>query len=212
MGRMLIQLPDSVATGDLNQDGQISVGELLVSAGIAALLLAIILNVAVHGVGALILGEDWPFLPVFAANCAVAVVAGGALGIWRMLRYEFGVHYWRDDRRRLRQLEDEDRAFRLGLTDEDKQARISQADIDEAIWLMLRAWFETGTFARGKVQGVSETRWNLANETLKSAGLRRGRRMDIEAETIDEAWARYLQWRKNARSHYVTSEGDLIAK
>jgi len=209
---MLIQVPDSVMTGDLNQDGQISVGELLISTLVVMVLLAIILNVVVQGLGALLLGEEWPFLPVLAASSAVAVVAGGALGIWRMLRYELGLHYWRDDRRRQRKLEDEDRAFRLGLTDDDRQARISQADVDEAVWLMLRAWFETGTFARGKVQGVSETRWNLANETLKSAGLRRGRRMDVEAETIDEAWARYLLWRKNARSHYVTSEGDLIAK
>ena len=212
MGRMLVQLPDSVMTGDLDQDGTISLGELLASAIVAALLLAVILNVVVQGVGLLVLRGDWPWLTALGANCAVAVVAGGVLGIWRMLRYELGLHYWRDDRARQRELEDEDRAFRLGLTDDDRQARISQADVDEAVWLMLRAWFETSTFARGKVPGVSETRWNLANEVLKASGLRRGRRMDVEAETIDEAWARYLLWRRSARSHYVTSEGDLIAK
>jgi len=211
MARLLVQMPDAVSTGDLNSDGKITIGELMASTVIITVLLAVILNVLVHFVGVLIF-DPWPWLPVTGALAGLSVAIGCGLGIWRMFRYELGLWYWSSDRKRARKQEEEDRRERMGLTEQDKQARISQADVDHAVWLILERYFAGKAWARGKVPGVSNVRWNLANKALKTCKLRRARRTKLEAETFDEAWSMYLRWRATTRQHYVTSEGDLIAK
>lgn len=200
-----------VATGDLNGDGTVTIGELMTSTAIITGLLVIISNLIVQSLLAWLFPRA-AWIPWLIATSILATIAGGGLGIWRMLRYEMGLHYWLDDRNRNRTLEDQDRNFRMGLTDQDRQERITQADIDDAVWQMLNSHYKTGRYTRGSIPGLSEPRWNAGNRALRSAGLRRGRATTIHADTLDEAWAQYLTYRRNARQHYLTTEGELIAK
>ena len=52
----------------------------------------------------------------------------------------------------------------------------------------------------------------FANDKLKKAKLRKGRKLEIDAFTLDEAWSTYLKWRKSRREYYVTSESELIRR
>ena len=211
MGRKyLVNIP-AIDAADLNGDGTVTVGELVASALILGLLVAVGLSVIAGGLW--LIFQDVPGLVrgvviiVLLAACITC-----AIGAWRMLRYERGERLTVEEIRRRRKFEDQDRATRDGFQQADTQARISQADVDAAVWDILGAYFAKREWARGKIDGMSEPRWNLANESLQKAGLRRGRSTKLTAETLDAAWAQYLKWRASARSHYVTSENDLIAK
>ena len=208
--RYLVEMP-TPAAADLNNDGVVTVGELVASTLILGALIGLGLAATVGGLW--LIFQDVPgWVRVITMIAALAALVTCAVGAWRMLRYERGEKLTIEEVRRRRQFEDDDRALRNGLQQADTQARINQADVDAAVWDILGAYFSGRAWARGKVDGVSDPRWNLANEALQKSGLRKGRRTRLQAETKDIAWAKYLEWRGKTRSHYVTSEGEFIAK
>ena len=208
--RYLVEMPVPAAA-DLDGDGRVTVGELVASTLILGSLVALGLAVIVGGLW--LIFQDvpgWARVVTLIAVLAALITCG--IGAWRMLRYERGERLTVEEIQRRRKFEDDDRALRSGLQQADTQARISQADVDAAVWDILKAYFAGREWARGKIDGISEPRWNLANEALQKSKLRKGRKTTLEAETLDLAWAMYLEWRGKTRSHYVTSEGGLIAK
>jgi len=209
MARYLVQMPEEL---DLNGDGRVTVGELVVSALVLAVSIVGGLGVLVTCLWLFFRPETPGPVRLGSGIVGLAVLVAAVLLAWRMTRYERVERLTAEEIRRRRSFEDDDRAVRNGLQGQDEAARISQADVDHAVWRILQEYYAGRDWARGKIQGISEPRWNLANEALQKSELRNGRKTKLNAETLDQAWSAYLLWRASRRSHYVTSEGDLIAK
>jgi multisubunit Na+/H+ antiporter MnhC subunit len=211
MRRYLLQAPDTLPA-DLNADGRVTIGELVVSALVLAASMVVGLATLAGCAWLLFRPETAGWLRLATIIVGLATLAAATLLIWRMTHYERHETLTRQEIERRRMFEDEDRAVRNELQAQDGQARISQADVDAAVWDILKRYYAGKPWARGKVPGVSEPRWNMANEILKKCGLRQGNRRSLEPETFDIAWSQFLQWRRKTRAYYVTSEGDLITK
>lgn len=195
---------------DKNHDGRVSAGELasstLLGAGFVALSLG---SVGLFGFAVLWGGA--PCLRLGLLIVALAGVVAGVSGAWRLLYafYELP-HTWRaDDRRRAIEQAEYERDYRDCLQDQVGD-RISQADVDAAVDLILSSYYAGKPWQRGKIRGVSDPRWNLANQALGKAGLRRGKQSHLEADSFEDAWRKYLEWRRRNRSWKTNEEGDLI--
>lgn len=194
---------------DLNRDGAISPGELLLSTLIAA-------GCAVAALGALAIGV-WvqlsyrgPIQICAGVPCLVIIICG-ALGVWRQLHYEVMYAWAKTDRERRQRFEDLDREDRDRLQGEVKGQRITQADVDASVELLLATYYKGRDWQRGTIKGLSDVRWNAANSALRKCGLRRGRQVKIEADTYEDAWRMYLAWRRRNTSFKVNDDGELIS-
>lgn len=216
-----IRIPVQANPLDLNQDGRVTLDELVRSAFWIVAWIAIGINsfnLSFLGCAYVLLGWDnwkgaisWSVI-VFFTSLGIGTIYAALLSLSRMKRYERAEQMATEEVMRRREAEDADRALRNGLQQKDGQARIEQADIDYAVFRILQEYFAGRPWARGKIADISEPRWNLANEMLQNCKLRHGNRRNLEAETLDQAWVKYLEWRASRRSHYVTTEGNLIAK
>ena len=215
-----IRIPlDAALDPDQNHDGRVTFRELLYSTLAIIGLLLVSLNVVNAGLVvtvALAASPDWTWrgirtylLVSFWVFAAIAVIVGAVIGIRRQLRYERQEAAFWEELHRRRQHEDEDRARMYDLGDTDT-TRIDQARIDEAAWVLLAHYYRHGTMARGKVPGISETLWNEANEALKRAGIRRGRRASLEPDTLAGAWGQYIQWKQGSMSRRVRNGEPIV--
>lgn len=196
---------------DRNHDGRVSAGELSSSALLGAGFVALGLG-SVGLFGFTVLWGGSACLRLGLLITAIAGMVAGASGAWRLLYafYELPHSWQSDDRRRAIAEAEYERSYREGLTDEVKD-RITQGEMDAVVELLLSRYYAGKPWQRSKVNGVSDVKWNLANDTLKKCGLRRGRADKLEAESYEAAWAQYLRWRRSARSFKVGDDAELIA-
>jgi hypothetical protein len=193
---------------DLNRDGIISPWELFVSTCLASLCIGMALGALALGVWIWTAGRS-PAFKVIVTMFALPLFAGGIIGTWRQFHYEMMLSWAKEDRRRRIEWEDAERDRILGLEDEVKD-RITQVDIDAGVQLILLAYYGNKAWARGTIAGLSEPKWNAANEALKLSGVRKGKNPRLEPETYDRAWGKYVEWRRKSLRAMPTSDGDLI--
>ena len=196
---------------DTNGDGVVSAAELATAAFKGGLFVTLGLLSSVGLATGIVWGGPGALRLMLLALSA-GMLAGSAIGAWRLLYaiYEIPHRWAAADRRRAIEAEDYERDYREGLTAEVKD-RITQAEVDSAVDILLALYYAGKPWQRGKVKGISDVKWNIANDTLKKCKLRMGRADRLEAETYDEAWSKYLRWRRANRTFRVGDDGDLVA-
>lgn len=199
---------DGPGDADKNRDGHLSATELSVSAAWLGLFGFLFL------LGLVGLAGSWllPFGPLrvvlFLADVALTVAS--AIGCWRHYAvFDRALRWQAADRQRLHRQEDIDREYRFGLADQVK-TRITQTEIDGAVDTILTRYYAGKPWSRGTITGISDVLWNIANDTLKKAKIRRGRSGTLEFATYEEAWRAYLQWKKSSMHVVPDDDGGLI--
>jgi len=203
---------------DLNRDGRVSFGELVLSTFfVMGLVFGGLLILAV-AVGGLVGSPFWDIVGfvlrwwVWIA-LVVSTLAGVGLGVWRSLRYE------REEGNRTRELqrrwrfEDEDREHLNAVVDAETRSRFTQADVDAGARLYLHRYYSGRGLSRSDwvKDGLSKDLWDHVNSLAKERGIRKGRRAELTPSTFAEAWAVWCDAKLKARS-WLVSDGDLLEK
>ena len=198
-----IVIPLDSLGADQNKDGRVTFGELVRS----TLLITALLIITAYGLLAMFgwwAAWRWALL--------VPWLLGVAIGIWRCIRYEVMFKLGLNDRRRQHRREDWELAQAGGAVRQEANTRgITQDQITKAAIRMIESYYSTGTYARGKVAGISDPLWNQANAQLKKCGLRPGRRVEMAADNAEQAIARYMRWVTSTRQHLVGEDRQFIA-
>lgn len=216
-----IHIPLQANPLDLNQNGRVTLDELVVSA--VWIVKWIILGV--NAVSIALLASGYMLSPwaewggafrwsviVFFASVGIGMLIGAWTCIRRMRRYERAEEESRVDL----ELERTRKKFELdqimGVTRKEKETAWTQATQDRYARLFLELSFEKGTFItrdEWKSRGLAEDAWNRVNALMQKYKIRRGREGALQHETLAEAWGAWCEKTMQSRS-WVKSGDDLL--
>jgi len=209
---------DRVQFGDIDRDGRVSFGELVLSTGFVVVVLFVGLLLGAVAVGGLLgvgVKDFWSFFVRWFLWSALllSVAVGVGLGVWRGLRYE------RDERVRALELarrwrfEDQDRQHLNAVVDRETQTRFTQSDVDSAARLYLHRYYAGRGLSRDSwvKDGLSKDLWDHTNELMKKRGLRKGRKPELTPTSFADAWGLWCDRKMLARS-WLVSDGEYLEK
>lgn len=216
-----VRIPVQANPLDLDQDGKVTLDELIRSAFWLALWIVIglnSLNVAVLAcLYVLFRWEEWTGAVswsgiVFFASWGIGMVYSSILSLNRMRRYE------RAEAEAQVDLEHERRrkAFELdqimGVTRKEDETAWTQATQDRHARLFLELSFDKASFItrdEWKGRGLPEDAWNRINKLMKKYKIRDGRGSTLQHETLAEAWGAWCEKTMKSRS-WVKSGDDFL--
>jgi len=226
-----IRIPMQGNPLDLNQDGKVTLDELIRSAFWLALWIVIginSLNLALLASGYVLFGwENWKgaiswSVIVFFGSWGIGMVYSSLLSVNRMRRYERAEAEARVDL----EMERERKRFELdqiiGVTRREEETAWTQATQDRYARLFLELSFEKtaqaekngekgGFITRDewKGRGLPEDAWNRINQLMKKYHIRKGQSSQLQHETLAEAWGAWCEKTMQSRS-WVKSGDDLL--
>ena len=198
---------------DLNQDGQVTVDELIKSATWIFLAGLLILGSLIIGLW-VIIDETLPPWRVFGVILIIDSLLTGALIGYRMTYPERNERELAKDREFERKRAQWEFDQARGVSEDARSSSLAQADIDVAAMQILRRHYAGKPFTRDAMVGdgiVTAQLWNEANGLLKKRGIRAGRKNEFRPDTFAEAWAQYCEHKLKANQHYVKN-GDWTEK
>ena len=213
--KMTTTQPAIEQLSDLNGDGRVSLGELVVSTlTIMALVFLglMVLPLAVGGVfWRLDLALAFTVRIWFWVSLLVAIVGGVALGIYRLLRYERAENRFKTELQRKWKREDWELAQIDGTLKAEEESRITQAQVDAAAALFLKRYYSGQSISRDAWvrDGLSKDLWDHVNALMKKRKIRRGRKSELEPENFAEAWGLWCEAKLQARKFWRTDVDHL---
>ena len=208
---MRIVLPEAM---DLNGDGKVTIDELFRSTLLIYAQIVGAVSAVLWGLWVLVAGkvpQPVTFLRVEGAIIAFSVPLAAHIGIKRMLRFE----RIEEREQKMWELKHEQAKWQFrqaqGIADESGATSMDQATIDTAVWNILKRYYRGDAWTREALEkaGVMTAEvWNEANALLKKRRIRVGRRQELEPETLQEAWAIYLEAKEKANRHKMSSASD----
>lgn len=192
---------------DLNQDGKVTVDELIQSATWILIALLALFGVIIIGLWVVISGKFPPWRIIVLIFILAAAGTAGLL-IRRMLYPERNEKEAAIDREfeRTRARWEFDQA--RGVSEDARATTLAQADIDVAAMQILRRYYDGKAFTRDALVGdglMTAQLWNQANGLLRKRGIRHGRKNEFRPETFAEAWALYCAAKLKANQHRVAN-------
>ena len=192
---------------DLNQDGHITVDELIKSATWIFLAGLLILGSVIVGLWILI-DEKLPPWRVFGAILIIDSLLTGALIGYRMTYPERNERELAKDREFERKRAQWEFDQARGVSDAARSSSLAQADIDVAAMQILRRYYDGKPFTRDAMVGdgiMTAQLWNEANALLKKRSIRAGRKNEFRPDTFAEAWAIYCEHKARANQHRIAN-------
>ena len=195
---------------DLNQDGKVTVDELVRSALLIFIALNVLLGALIVGGWLLVTGKFPPWR-IMGIIPLLAAILTATLLLWRMTRYE---RQEREDRRELEFKREKERwefDQARGISQEAGATTMTQAQIDMAAEQIIARYYTGKEWSREACEkdGVMGSElWNEANKLLRERGIRRGRSRDLEPETYAKAWGIYCKAKLEANRHKMGSAND----
>ena len=206
MAKILVPI-DPRQSMDLNNDGRVTVDELVHSALYIFVALFVILGAVIVG-GWVLITERLPPWRVWALIFILDGLLTGGLIIWRMTGHERREREAAEDRARQHEREDWEFDQARGVSDDARSTTLSQAQIDAAVWQILARYYAGKEWTRDaceKAGVMSAELWNEANALLKKRHIRRGSKRALEHDTLEEAWGVYCAAKLKANQHRMGS-------
>lgn len=195
---------------DLNQDGKVTVDELVRSALLIFIALNVLLGALIVGGWLLVTGKFPPWR-IMGIIPLLAAILTATLLLWRMTRYE---RQEREDRRELEFKREKERwefDQARGISQEAGATTMTQAQIDAAADQIIARYYAGRGWSREACEkdGVmSAELWNEANKLLRERRIRRGRSRGLEPATYADAWGMYCAAKLKANRHKMGSAND----
>jgi len=196
---------------DLNRDGKVSLGELVVSAflivaGVFSFLLIVGLTIWAF------VADAWTGVKFLLTLITISGAVSIIVALWRLFRYERGEKRDNAEWALKREKEEWELDQIKGVVNQEAETNWTQATQDEMARRYLFWSYKQGQFVtreEWKKKGQPEVAWNRINGLMKEHKIRSKRSRDLQHDDFAEAWGAWCDAMIKSRS-WVRSGEDFI--